>query len=317
MLEAKKDNLTVSVEKTKAVGDVVVGLCFPTVGNCCSLNRLKGGHCCKSNSFPTGAEEVSLCYSLYLAVQQALCGDPLAVLKTKVGDVECLYHNGMFGINWKVKGTGSAVRKSLGIALKVLDPVKHASSYMRCVKHLGGSSDKETFNYVADSVANAVKKHLHCVVVGNINVDQKKLNDMLDVLSKKHVVSDIKGTKTKPSKHDECDHSEYASIKTTGWHSAVVADYIQYKVKGLVPLQHDKELLVLLKPAQWETIAKKVKSGVKDYASNKYTKVGEHLPALFGYLALSSGALCASDVRTAINSKLTTSMIEDAINKAL
>ena len=317
MLDAKKGGLTISVERTKLVGDVAVGICFEVDCNGCMLSRLNGCAGCTTQCFPSGSEEAALCQSLYLAVHQVLCGDPLAVSKTKVGDVTCVGHNGMFGINWKVKGTVSAVRKSIGLALKVLDPVKMASSYARCIKQIGGSNDRDVFNHVADGVAKAIKSNLQCVVVGNINVDKAKLDAMMDVLSKKHSVSDVKGTKSKPSGHVPCDHSEMTEVKVNGWHSAVAADYIQFKVKGLTPLLCNKELLLPIKLTQWDTIIKKIKKGVKEYAEVKYGKVGDNLPAIFGYLSLSSSVLCAGDVKSAINNKLSVSSIDSAINKVL
>lgn len=317
MIESKKGGLTVTVERTKLVGDVAVGLCFDIDCNGCSLARLQGCSVCTTPCFPSGVEEAALAFSLYLAVHQVLCGDPLAVSKTKVGDVSCVGHNGMFGINWKVKGTGSAVRKSIGLALRVLDPSRTASTYARCIKQLGESNDRDVFNHVADQAAKSIKDNLHCMIVGNINVDKEKLDGMIDVLAKKHSVSAVKGSKAKPSGHTPCNHSELAEVKVSGWGSAVVSDYIQFKAKGLVPMVCNKELLLPVKSSVWDTLSKKIKKGVKEYAATKYAKVGDQLPAVFGYLSLSSSALCASDVKAAINNKLSVASIEAAINKVL
>lgn len=317
MLESKKGGLTLSVTRTKLVGDVAIGLCFPVNCSSCALMKLQGCAECEGQCFPTGSEEAVLCYGLYLLVQQNLCGDPLAVSKSKVGSVGYTGHNGMFGINWKVKGTGSAVRKSIGIALKQLDPHKVASIYARDIKQAGGSNDRAVFNYVADSIASSIKSNLQCTVVGNVALDKEKLDLMVDVLSKKHGVSAVASPKSKPSNHVECKHSEHTSIAVTGWHSAVLADYIQFKVRGLVPLLYNKALILPLKEAQWDTIAKKIKSGVKEYAQTKYGKVGDDLGAVFGYMTLSSSVLCAADVKAAINSKLSASSIESVISKHL
>jgi hypothetical protein len=317
MIESKKGGLTISVAQTKLVGDVAVGLCFPLQANGCVLARLNGCAGCNSECFPAGSEEAALGYSLYLSVQQILCGDPLAVSKTKVGDVTCVQHNGMFGINWKVKGTGSAVRKSIGLALKALDPNRQASTWSRCIKHIGGSADRDVFNYVADDVASSIKAHLQCVVVGNINIDKEKLEGMMEVLSKKHSVSAVKGTKTKPSGHTQCDHKNLTEVAINGWESAVASDYIQSKAKGLVPMLCNKSLLIPISGSQWETLSKKIKKGVKEYAATKYAKVGDALPAVFGYLALAGASLCAGDVKTAIANKLSVASIEAAINKVL
>ncbi len=317
MLEEKKDGLSVYVESTRVVGDVSIGMCFDIECNGCSMGKLCGGASCCCAGYPAGSEEAALCYALYLAVRQVLCGDPLAVLKTKVGNVSCVAHNGMFGINWKVKGTGSAVRKSIGLALKVLDPAKMFPAYSRHIRQLGGSPNKDAFSHVADAVAKKISSNLTVGVVGNIKIDKEKLKAMMEVLTKKHNVSSVSGTKTKPSGHKACEHSDCCDVKVSGWASAVVSDFIMAKVKGLTPCVCDAHLHLHLKPGQWDTLSKKLKKYAGEYAANKYGKVGDNLPAVFGYLNLANGSLCASDVKSAISSKLSASAIESAITKAL
>lgn len=332
MIESKKGGLTIFVDPTKLVGDVAVGICFPLNCNGCAFNRLSGNSSCSGqcnpagdskeskdpvSCYPAGSEEAALGFSLGLAVRQTLCGDPLAVAKSKVGSVECVAHNGMLGINWKVKGTGSAIRKSIGLAIKAMEPAKVFPAYIRCVKFLSGSPSKESFAFVADAAAKSIKANLVVGVVGNTKVDQATLDGMLDVVSKKHNPSMPKGTKTKPSGHVACNHSEHTEVKVSGWHSAVLSDYIRSKVKGLEPSLCDNHLLLPLKSSQWDTLAAKLKKGVKDFSQAKYAKVGDDLPAVFGYLSLSNGQLCAGDVKSAINNKLSASNIEAAILKAL
>lgn len=317
MLEGKKSGLTLFVSPTKLVGDVAVSMCFPVSIDGCSLARLNNGNPCGCKSFPAGSEEAAVCYSLHLAVRQVLCGDPLAVSKTKVGDVQCGAHNGQFFLSWKVKGTVSAARKSIGLALKMLNPAKVYAAYTRCIRELGGTPKRESFAYVADQIKSAVKSSLTVGVVGNIKCDQAKLDDMLDVLSKKHDVSPVEGSKSKPSEHEKCDHSNHTEVKVSGWASVALSDYLNFKIKGLNPTLCDKYLLLPVKSAQWDTLAKKLKKGVKDYVQAKYARVSDDLPELFGYLCISSASLCACDVQSMIKSKLNASSVESAISKHL
>jgi hypothetical protein len=317
MLEAKKSGFTLYVAPTKLVGDVAVSMCFPVSVDGCALARLNNGNQCGSQSFPAGSEESAVCHSLYLSVRQVLCGDPLAVSKTKVGDVQCGSHNGQFFINWKVKGTVSAARKSIGLALKMLNPGKMYAAYSRCLRELGGTPKRETFAYVADQLNKAIKNELTVGIVGNIKCDQTKLNDMLDVLSKKHEVSPVEGAKSKPTEHIKCDHLNHTEVKVSGWASSVLSDYLNFKIKGLNPALCDKFLLLPMKAAQWATLSKKLKKNVKDYVQAKYAKVADDLPELFGYLCISSSSLCACDVQSMIKSKLNASAVEAAISKYL
>lgn len=317
MIESKKGGLNIFLESTKLVGDVSVGLCFSLTCNGCVFNRLCGVSDCSSKCIPVGTEEAAIGYSLVSAVRQVLCGDPLAVSKSKVGAVECVAHNGHLGINWKVKGTGSAIRKSIGLALKVLDPAKMFPAYSRCIKQLGGSVNKDFFNYVADNASKSIKSNLTVGILGNTKLDKPGLDAMLEILSKKHNTTDIAGSKSKPSGHTLCDHSSVTEIKVVGWASAVLADYIRSKVKGLNPIICDKHLLLPIKNQQWNTLAAKLKKGVDDFTKSKYTKVGNNLPAVYGYLTLASGHLCASDVKSAINNKLSSDSIKSAIINGL
>jgi hypothetical protein len=315
MIESKKGGLTLFLNTTKLVGDVSVGVCFALPCNGCAFNRLCGNSECSSNCFPAGTEEAALGIALAQAVRQVLCGDPVAVAKSKVAQVACVAHNGMLGINWKVKGTGSAIRKSIGLVLKTLEPAKMFPAYSRCIKQLGGSVNKDAFTYVADAAARAIKSNLVIGVVGNAskNLDKSALDGMLDILAKKHNTAVPSGSKSKPSDHTACDHAAITEIKVTGWASAVFADFVRNKVKGLTPMICEKGLLINVKPAQWDTLAAKLKKAVKDYAAAKYAKIGENLPAVFGYVTLASGQLCASDVKSAISNKLSTSSIESAL----
>lgn len=329
MLEGKAGGLSVYIAPTKLVGNVAVSMCFPMKVNGCALAKMgAGGQDCGSvcysddgkeafPCFPTGTEEAAVCYSLYLMVNQVLCGDPLAISRSKVSSVTCCGHNGFFSINWNVKGTVSAVRKSVGLALKVLNPAKMYPVYSRIIREAGGVPKKESFAYVANEAASAVKSSLLVGIVGNINADKEKLDGMLEVLKKKHSVAAVEGTKTKPSEHTECDHSNHTEVKTSGWASAVLSDYLRFKVRGLNPSLCDKHLLLPMKQSMYDTLAKKVKDGVKAYVAAKYTKLGDDLGVVFGYMTLSSGMLCACDVKTMVNAKVNASAVESAITKSL
>lgn len=329
MLEGKAGGMSVYIATTKLVGNVAVSMCFPMHVNGCSLAKMgAGGQDCGSvcystdgkeaiPCFPSGTEEAAICYSLYLMVNQMLCGDPRAISKSKVSSVTCCGHNGLFSINWNVKGTISAIRKSVGLALKVLNPAKLYSVYARIVREAGGTPKKESFAYVASEAASAIKSNLIVGVVGNVNADKDKLDGMLEVLKKKHSVSSVEGSKTKPTGHTECDHSNHTEVKTTGWASAVLSDYLRFKVRGLNPTLCDKHLLLPMKSSMYDTLSKKIKDGVKQYVAAKYTSVGDELGIVFGYMTISSGSLCACDVKSMINSKMTAASVESAITKSL
>lgn len=316
MLEEKKGSVSAYIQPTKLVGDCGVSVSFKAKANGCCVCKLKA--CSMCNCFPAGSEEACLCYAMYIVVQDALCGSPAATAKSKVSKVECGTNGGDFSIAWRVKGTVSAVRKSLGIALKCLNPGKLYSIYVQCVKAAGGKPNREAFNYVAAELAASLKDGVQVGVIGNIKADSAKLKAMLDVVSGKLSVGAIDGKKVKPSDHTACDHSAYAELKTDGWQAFVAKDYIDAKVRGLNVLLCDRYLLVHTKASQWDTLAKKVKKYVKDYVAAKYMRVNkDDLPAVLGYMMLSDAAVGSGDIKSMLKSGLTAASVEKAITDVL
>jgi hypothetical protein len=316
MIEEKKGGLSVFIAPTKTVGDVVISMCFALDANGCTLSKLNGcGSECSSHCFPAGSEEACIAYSLYATVKQVLAGNALAVSKTKVGDVKCGLHDGMFFINWKVKGTVSAARKSLGIALKCMTPAKMWPVYSRCAKMLKSTPKKESFSYIADATAKSIRDNLQVGIVGNIKADKTKLKDLVETIHKRLNAESPSGTKSKPTDHTECDHSHLTELKAAGYGSLLISDYLQHKVKGLNPNIFNKKIIIMMKPAQWETMQKKIKPGVKDFVATKYMKVSTDLNEVVAYYGLSSGMLSACDVHNM--GQLSASNLENAINKYL
>ena len=326
MIEDKKGNLHLFIERAGLVGDVAVCLCFETKASACCLCKLSNAPSC--GCFPEGSEEACLCYAIYLLVKQVLCGDPLATSKSKVGAVDCGLHNGKFFITWKIKGTTSAVRKSLGLALKCLAPSKLYNTYAQCVKLCGGRPSKETFAYAVSEINRSLSQMVHCGVIGNIRIEKQDpkskkvspaidMKSMLDTLSKKLVISSPSGNKQKPSNHTSCDHSQYVELKTTGWGSFVVKEYLAAKVKGLTVMHCDKGLLLHIPHNKYSAMSDKLKKNVKDYVEQRYKKVGDQLPAIMGYMMLSSAEVCCDDVHRMIKSGVKYTDVEKQISNSL
>ena len=132
------------------------------------MNRLNGSWYC--DCLPSGAEEACAFYALYLNVRKALCGDPSAMKASKIADVSCGASNGHAFMSWQVKGTGSAVRKSLGIAVRALKPGSVYSAYQHCIRQIGGKPNRDNFNWAANEVLSAAKRGVMCGVIGKIKL---------------------------------------------------------------------------------------------------------------------------------------------------
>jgi hypothetical protein len=333
MIEGEKGGIKLFMQRTPLVGDVAVCISFNIKCSGCTLNRLKSngtsscssmkddksGSCC----FSDGSEEACLCYSQYLVIQNALCGDPLATAKSKVGSVDCGANNGQFFVCWRVKGTGSAVRKSLGIALKNLNPSKFYSVYDQCIRSLGKKSSRDHFNYVAQALTKSIKDDLCCGVVGNIKTNEDKkgaenlANIMLSVLHKKLNLSSPVGSSSKPTDHVECSHDNMTELKCSGWHTYVIRDYINAKVKGVPSIIYEKGLLLSIDSKKWDSIASKLKKNLKDYIKTKYSKVGKELANVVGYIVMSNSYVSCADVKSIIKNGLQVDSVEKAIANVL
>ena len=326
MLEASKKNLSLFVQRTPFVSDVVVSVSFKTNCSGCCLNKLKSNYQCEC--FPKGSEESCLAYSMYLLVNNALTGDPLAVSKSKSSCVQCGCNNGTFFITWKVKGTGSAVRKSLGMALKQMNPAKLYSMYANCVKHCGGKPDRESFNYVVDKFVKSMKDSVHCGVIGNIKTEKKDGNKtvpaldlpaMLEVLAKKVNLSDADTPKSESKNHKDCDHSTSTELKVSGWEATVVKDYIDSKARAQIARVCDKYVLVNMHPNKWDTMATKLKDRLKDHIKQKFAKLDtdNNLAPLLGYMMLSDATGSCMDAKQMIKKNVKSSDVEKAIKSVL
>ncbi len=334
MIQGSENGINLFIQRTPLVGDVVVSLCFSAGCSSCTLNRLynralsscsntvklESNECLtKEACFPAGSEESCVCYSVFLIVRDALCGTPLATSKSKVGSVSCGYNNGNFIISWNTKATGSAIRKSLGIAMKNINPVKCYSTYDQCIKSLGKSSNRSNFEYVACQIATNIKKNLSVCAVGNIKIEGKKkilIDDALSVLSKKlSVVAASKGEK--PKEHIPCTHNSFAELKCTGLSTFITRDYISSKFKGVPILISDNGLTLMVNKKKYESISIKLKNDADEFIKNKYERVGKELGNIVSYIALSNSAVACCDLKNVLSEGLTAEVAKKMLKTCL
>ena len=326
MLESKQGQLSLFVERTSLVGDAAVCISFSCKASACCILKLKNN--CGCGCFPVHSEEACVCYALYLAVRQALCGDPLATSKSKVGDVHCGLNDGEFSISWRVKPTGSAVRKSLGIALKCLAPSKVFSAYSHCIKVANGKPNREHFSHAASVVNAGIKAGVSCGVIGNIRTHKidptsKKevqalvLTDMLSILRKKLPHDVVDGKKSENKEHTNCDHSHHSEVKVAGVDAVVLKDYVQYKIKGITPSICGNTLLIPMKSSTWESASKRLKAASKDYVAAKYSKLKDQLGAILGYMMFAEGSAGVYSVHKIIKDRITAGDVEKMLSKHL
>lgn len=320
MHEASGKGVSIFIQPTKIVGDVAVCLCFPLGVSGCALARLTNQLAC--DCFEKGAEEACVFYATYDKVRFALCGDPAAVLASKVASVTCGASGSHVHIAWQVKGTASAVRKSLGIALKALKPRATYAAYQRLVHQLGRKPVRAHFNYAADQVTNAIKRGVHCGVVGKIMVGkpspklEETMRDILDVIVKRLDPGEVVGDREKPSDHSACN-TELVALNVSGWQAFAASEYITAKVMGVRPVVCGDKIIVPVKKKLWDALAAKLKKGVDVVIKNRYAKLGEELGNVLAYTGVISGAMSCADVKPLLKEKITPAAVASAIKRVL
>jgi hypothetical protein len=301
MIEVKKNGIVLYAEPVAKIPECAVSLSFPAVLDGCAFSQLMTGRkvCSKGAANPQGTEEACMCYALFLAVKTALCGTPLAAFKNRVNRVVCGISGGQFFINWTTKGNASAVRKTLGIALKALNPARMNSAYSAQIAALC-SPNKASFGYVADQIAKGIRSSLHVAIVGGIKIDKEKLDACMDTITSKLSAESPAAEKVKPTGHVECDHENLLEVQASGWHAALLATYIMFKIPGATCRIHNKYVTMPIAPAKFPALAAKLHNGIEDYARNKIEKLGDVAGPVFAYSALADGRLGALDAMPAI-----------------
>lgn len=321
MVDVSKGNISLFVQPLPKVRDVAVGLSFKLSGDGCAFNRLHTGCTCPSKCHEAGCEATVVAYALYIVVKLKLCGTPLQVKSSKVVDVWPSFNGGSFGINWRVQGTLSAVRKSLGMAVSMLKPGALYSIYSDLMRTLGLPLNRDEFTYAADEVYQNIKKEIMCSVVGKINLppgaeSKAKAEDAIAVVANKWKADAPSGKKSKPSDIVKCDHSGMAMLKVSGWQAAVVREYIgaQSSARGLILQQYDKELFVNVAERRAEGLESKLSDdrNIKLYV-DKLKSFDKELGSMYAYIMLAQGHASAADARSLVKANVSAADVQKVI----
>lgn len=312
-MQVKLKQINLVVGQTRKTVDIAVCISVPFKGvaSCC-LNRLKS-NCGNSDPLMPGSHESALAYALFETVRDKLAGSPLEILKNRVTNLSCATINGNFVISFHTAGTGSALRKSCGIALSCFNPIKLFAKYSENIKFLSGKGgDRSEFNFVAKKLAEGMKKSIHIAAIGKINIDTDKMKDIIGVLANKLADIEIAPAKdiSQPAKTSpEKEENPYPIVKCSGLDAAVVADYIRNNSNGMAVDITDNGVVVY--NHSWESKHKQIKNiqRIKDYVNKKYGKLEDRdeLAAIFAYFSISEG-----NIDSDIASKITSSKMKSA-----
>ena len=257
-----------------------------------SIALLWGNNPCENDegrcaTIHKGAEEAALAFSLFCAVKDKLMGSALDVARCKVDHVTCSAHENNFVISWNTQGTGSALRKSIGIALKALQPNALFSKYGYNMKILGSKTDRNEFNFVANKMIDGILKSIHFVAVGKIKSDSDFKNLLSSAANKYTSSSKTPANKClAPVKHAEYKQ-DFPKINCEDGASAIiVADYIRHQGFGM--RLSGKTIVVYSGSWNSKRDALKKKDRIAAYVASKYSKLKENAGPFLAYAANSS-----------------------------
>lgn len=319
LIEVKTKSLDVNIGVLKKVADVIVSITIPFKGiaSCC-LSRLKSNTGAPTSPM-NGTEEAALAFALFETIRDKLGGSGLETVSTKSTNVNCNSIGGNIVFTWHTQGTLTAVRKSTGIALKCINPMKLFTKYAENIRFLTGKSGKkEEFNYVAKKLYKEIK-NIVISVVGKINVSEDKLKDTVKKLETIIPQSEVPSEKeiTAPEKRVYEKSTEYPSIKCHGLSAAVIGDYIRNNSNGMAVAITEEGVTVY--NMGWSSKHRQLsdKKRIRDYVEKKYLKLEKNneLSLVFAYFSLSEGYIDSIIAKSILSNKLKTNKIIELIEK--
>jgi hypothetical protein len=317
MISQKLKNIELTVGPCKKVPDVavVLGIHFDVChASLFKLHESFSYDNMKGNKVYTGSEKAAIAYALYTTVRDKMVGSPLELAKSRVSRIEFDAQEGKFMLSWNTQGSISMLRKTIGIALSAMNPHKLYARYTTNCKNLGCKADRDIFNYVANEMADAIKKGIKIAAVGKIKVDAAKIKDLLTKVDKKlPKTSNVKNI-TKPPVHDKFIH-DFPVVKVSGITSIAVEDYIRSQGMGTASLGN--EIIVYNKSFDTKKNTFKTADRIKTYVKQKYEKLGSDFACVFAYLSITQLYCTCCSATAIIKTKPTAASMISLIQKAL
>jgi hypothetical protein len=307
MPSAKLKNISLDIIVHPKVHNLSVSLSIPFTCSPESISLLFGNNPCESddgrcNTLHVLSEESAIAFALFKLIQEKLCGSPLEVARSKVDHVVCAAHDNSFVVSWNTQGTGSALRKTLGVVLKCLAPNTLFARYSNNMKVLGGKANRTEFNYVANKMIEGLAKQIHFVVVGKIKADTD-FKALLETAAKKYSSSSKSpaGESKAPEKHTEYKMDWPKLTCSDGASAVILADYISHQGFGLC--LHGRHITIYSHSWNSKRDALKKKDRISGYVDAKYKKLGDTACLFLAYRA-NSVAMGAGSVILGVAKKI-------------
>lgn len=321
-MQIKEKQITLVVSESKKVSDIIVAVTIPFAGiSSGCLKRLKFNYT-DSTELVDGSESAAIAFALFETVRDKLTGSGLEIFKNKISNITCYSLDNSFTITWNTQGTGTSLRKTVGIMLSCLNTSKLFTKYSENIKFLSNSGGKkEQFNGLSKKFIESIKKSIDVTAVGKINMVMAKLKDIGDALVSKLPEMDIASVKdiAPLPKHAVVASVPYPVILSKGIETAIVADYIRNTSNGMAVDITDEGVVIYNYDFEIKHRQIKDAARIKDYIHKKYKKLEdkEELSAIFAYFSLAQGFVTATTAKKLVATKLKASELRDLLLKAM
>lgn len=271
----------ISVAKTP---DLSVSLSIPFHCSKDYISILKSNYP-YSGAISAGAEEAAIAFALYHLMLEKMVRAPLEISKHKISHITCAAHGKYFVISWNTQGTGSALRKTAGTAIKCLKPHSLFQSYSHNIRAIGGKPDRSVFNFLANKMLESINSGVDLVAIGKIN-PKVEVKPILEAIQGKLDPGTKVSDSAAPEKRPELESNYHKIECENGVAAILVADYIMAaKVEVRIC---DKEITVA--NPNFATKQKQYKENrrIQDYFNAKYSRLGDAATSILAFYANSS-----------------------------
>jgi hypothetical protein len=258
-------------------------------------------------------DTTTILYTLAEHIQSKLAGSAVDVISNKVSRVNCGTQGSEFLVSVVCAGTGTAVRKVLGLILKHISTHKLYSRYAINIRKLGEKPDKAAFNYFADKIQHSLVKEIRATITGKISLNQEKLQGIAEKAAKKLSLGDIAGAKTKRSPSLEITAHNFAAVSCgSGVGCVLLKKYLDAQLEVTTHLVGGK----IYFPEKFATKVKNVseKNKIEAYV-NKFVKLGGAGAAL--YVAAMECLLSTNSMASEAQKELKSATLVNSIMNSL
>jgi hypothetical protein len=312
-MESKSGNLHVNYIPFKKAGGIAVLVSWSCEHS--KQSALNDLMCCKSCN-DKALPHTALNYAMAQGVENILLGSPVDASKNQISSIVHNSLNKHYSICYCAKGTRSTLRKTLGLTLKALQPLKYVNQALNAIKECGQKLSKEGMNQVVNDVNSCLGKGIHVVIIGKMGTTQEQLDTLVGQVSPK--MAELKKPTGKMEKpvlvNESSTESKENVINVKGLDLIYLSNYLHSRLGTDIESTNDG-IICPLSLTDSKKSSLKNKDSVERFVSSKYEKLGNEMKAAIFYYGAVSNKIDAVSLNNSGN--ITAANIVSSIIKHL